>query len=326
MPPHVGCCRWSAGDRAVTGGVTVPAGRGGVAWCVLGGLELPVVADEQDGRAPAAPDGVVLDQPSAARLYDYYLGGYANFEVDRSYARRFAAEFPLLAPVALTNRRWLGRVVQAALAAGIRQFLDLGSGIPTVGSVHQVIAGTPEVDERAARVVYVDYEPVAVTHSQTLLGQDDAEQWAGAVQADYRDPEAVYGHAITRRLLDLDRPVCVTMASVLQFVGDGDRPDVFIRRYLEPLAAGSWLAANQPTVDDAPPAGAAEIRTLFDSYRQAGTPAWLRGRGEFTAWFDGLTLLEPGVVHATDWRPDGQPQIVEQDARPYYWSAVGEKP
>lgn len=283
-----------------------------------------MVADE--GQAPAAPDGVVLDRPSAARLYDYYLGGDANFEVDRSYGRRFAAEFPLLKPVALTNRRWLGRVVQAALDAGIRQFLDLGSGIPTVGAVHRIIEQAPGVDGRTARVVYVDYEPVAVTHSHTLLEQDDAGDWAGAVQADYRDPEAVYAHETTRRLLDLTQPVCVTMASVLQFVGGGDRPDAFIGAYLEPLAAGSWLAANQPTVDDAPETGAAELRTLFDSYGQAGAPAWLRARDEFADWFTGLRLLEPGIVHATDWRPDDQPQVAEQQARPYYWSAVGEKP
>lgn len=172
--------------------------------------------------------------------------------------------------------------------------------------------------------MYVDYEHVAVAHSRMTLAEEGADSWAGIIHEDYRHSEAILNHEITRRLLDFTQPVCVIMASVLQFIGSDDQPADLIARYTASLAPGSWFAASHLAVDDADE-GAAEIRGMFDSYTRAGNPAWLRDRAEFTSWFDGLELVSPGIVHAVDWRPDEDPDTVEASRaiRPFYWAGAG---
>ncbi|GAA4528904.1 SAM-dependent methyltransferase [Amycolatopsis samaneae] len=280
-------------------------------------------------RAPDAPGAVDLERPSTARIYDWYLGGKSNYAVDRDFGERADKQFPLIKPLAMSNRQWLGRVVRAALDAGITQFLDLGSGVPTVGNVHEIVRRHAP-DTTDARVVYVDYEPVAVAHSEHILDQQDAIGWAGIVREDLREPEEIFEHETTLRLLDLSKPVCVLMVSVLHFVGGADDVPGIIARYRGQLAPGSWLAISHITTDDAPAEGAAQISALAESYRNTQNPAWLRGKAEFSSWFDGFDLVDPGVVHLTDWRPETPevlfPVLQRAAVRPFYWAGVGEVP
>lgn len=279
-------------------------------------------------KAPSVPADVDLSKPNSARLYDWYLGGSGNFEVDREFGRRIMAEFPLVRPTAVSNRRWLGRVVRAAARAGITQFLDLGSGVPTVGNVHEIAA--QELGDGPARVVYVDNEHVACAHAQLTLEDQHAQHWCGVVQADFRHPQAVLAHPETQRLLDFTAPVCVMFASVLHFIGPGDDPAGLVQRYRATLAAGSWIAVSQPTDEIEDPEAAEGMRTIMRSYAAAGTPAWTRTHREVAAWFDAFTLVEPRLSRAPDWRPelDADPELASDEAqvRDCYWCVVGQVP
>ncbi|KAA9149195.1 hypothetical protein FPZ12_043780 [Amycolatopsis acidicola] len=279
----------------------------------------------QGEQAPQAPRDVDLTKPSSARIYDWYLGGTTNYAVDRHFGAAADEQFPLIKPLAMSNRQWLGRVVRAALEAGITQFLDLGSGVPSVGNVHETVAlHAPEDSD--PRVVYVDYEHVAVAHSELLLKEHG--DWAGVLRADLREPETVFNSTVVNELLDLSKPVCVLMVSVLHFVGGGDNVPGVLNRYRQRLAPGSWIAISHITTDDAPEDGAAQISALAESYRKTQNPAWLRPRAEFESWFEGMDPVEPGIVHLTDWRPDEEeavfPDLEKDEVRPFYWAGVGQ--
>ncbi|PRX43894.1 S-adenosyl methyltransferase [Prauserella shujinwangii] len=280
---------------------------------------------ESNDVAPEAPSGVDTERPSAARVYDWYLGGNQNWAVDREFGRRIERTFPPIKELATQNRRFLGRLVRAALDAGIRQFLDLGSGVPTVGNVHEIVRGHLPEGEHAS-VVYVDYEPVAVAHATVILERDGATDWAGIVQADLRDPAAVLDHAETRRLLDFAEPVCVLMIAVLHFVGDDEDPTGLVRRYRERLAPGSWLAISHMTGELATGEQAEQLRRFVDMYRGTSNPIWLRDRGELEPLYGGWPLVEPGFVHPADWRPDVELNGLQLRARPFGWCGVAERP
>ena len=272
--------------------------------------------------APDAPDGVDVDKPSAARIYDWYLGGSQNWAVDREFGKRAEKMWPLIRPMSRQNRAFMNRVVRAALDAGIRQFVDLGSGVPTAGNVHEIVR-----DRLPASVVYVDYEPVAAAHSRVILEDEGADEWAGIVERDIRDPEAIFGDEITERLIDWSQPVCLLMITVLHFLGPGDRPDELVATYRERLAPGSWLAVTHGTCrDDAPPERAAEVRAFVASYRDTSNPAYLRSAEEIRPWFGGWPLLEPGMSALPDWRPDEPVAEEDGELRPFAWGAVGVKP
>lgn len=277
-------------------------------------------------KAPAMPADVDLDRPSAARIYDWMVGGCTNFAIDREFGKRQVEQFPLIRPALLANRRWLGRVVRAALEAGITQFLDLGAGIPTAGAPHQIIRDM--LGHGGGRVVYVDYEPVAAAHAALTLEQDQVESWVATIRADYRAPEAVLGHADTARLLDFTRPVCVLLVSVLQFVGPGEDIPGILGAYRSMLAPGSWMAVSHPAVDDADPELAAKAMPVADDYgRNSQNPLWVRDRAQIGSWFDGLSMVSPGLVHADEWRPEqGGPQAYEAQASTFYWVGAGEVP
>ncbi|WP_158880544.1 SAM-dependent methyltransferase [Amycolatopsis anabasis] len=275
--------------------------------------------------APDAPTGVDTEKPSAARMYDWYLGGTQNWAVDREFGKKVEQLFPLIKEVARQNRQFLGRVVKAALDAGIRQFLDIGSGVPTVGNVHEVVRDHLPAGERAT-VVYVDYEPVAAAHATLILEEHAATNWAGIVQEDLRNPERILRHETTRRLLDLGQPVCLLMIAVMHFVGDHDRPVDLIRHYQRKLAPGSWLALTHLACDDASEEDQAAVRRFADAYKNTSNPGWLRDRGEIEPWFGDWTMVEPGLTHLPDWRPDHELNAVELRARPFWWCGVAEKP
>jgi hypothetical protein len=253
---------------------------------------------EQPMERPAwAPQGIDLSVPSVSRIYDFYLGGSHNFEVDREAGRRAIDAFPGLPKIMQANRAFMRRAVRYAVECGITQFLDIGSGIPTFGNVHEIAqAASP-----GARVVYVDHDPVAVAHSRAVLeGNPDA----GIVAADLRDPEAVLGSEQVGRLLDLDRPVCLLLIAVLHFLEDADEPAKAVAGLRDALAPGSLLAVTHASTDGGPrtPRQGADVEGV---YRNIGSPLVMRTRAGIEAFFDGFELLEPGVVSMPLWRPDG---------------------
>ncbi|WP_020668470.1 SAM-dependent methyltransferase [Amycolatopsis nigrescens] len=280
---------------------------------------------ENEDTAPSAPAGVDTEKPSAARMYDWYLGGNQNWAVDREFGRQGERLWPQIKQVARQNREFMNRVVNAALDAGIRQFLDVGSGVPTVGNVHEIIREKLPPDERAT-VVYVDYEPVAAAHSTVILERDGATDWAGLVQADLREPAAIFANPTTRRLIDFDQPVCLLVIAVMHFIGDDDRPSELLADYRERLAPGSWLALSHVALDAAPEEGAAQLRRFAETYKNTSNPAWLRTREEIEPWFGDWPLLEPGLVHPLDWRPNRKPTDRQLEARPYFWCGVSQQP
>ncbi|MGQ0837813.1 SAM-dependent methyltransferase [Actinokineospora sp.] len=258
------------------------------------------------------PEGVNTELPSAARVYDYLLGGGHNFAGDRALAEKLVTVVPAR-DMARLNRAFLRRAVLHLLDAGITQFLDLGSGIPTVGNVHEVAqAADPD-----ARVVYVDYEPVAVAHSELLL-RDNAN--ATVLQADMRDPEKILQSPRTLGLLDLDKPLGLLMVGVVQFIPDADDPWAIAARYREALAPGSYLALSAFTWDNAPAgmAGAVEV------FRNSQDPIFPRTRAEIQRMFDGFDLVEPGLVYTPQWRPE-RPEDADDAVRSNLYAGVARR-
>lgn len=253
------------------------------------------------------------DQPSAARAYDYFLGGNSNFAADREFAEQVKAIAPSVPNVARLNRSFLRRVVRYSLDQGIRQFLDLGSGIPTVGNTHQ-IADACGID---ARVVYVDNEPVAYHQSRSLL-----ERYPDAtiIQADMRDRDLVLGHPETQRLLDFSQPIALLVIGVLLYLPDPE-PVELIRHYREHLAAGSLVAVSTLTDEHAAPALQEEVQRLRAAYADVGEPVYPRDHAELMPWFDGMTLAEPGLVTLPEWRCDNPSEFTDV-ASPLGYGAV----
>jgi SAM-dependent methyltransferase len=265
------------------------------------------------------PAVVDTTKPNAARMYDWYLGGAHNFQVDREFGRRVEAIWPNIKPVARHNRAFLQRVVQDSLNAGIRQFLDIGSGMPTVGNVHEVSADA----QPTAHVVYVDYEPVAFASGQLLLEEQRALGRAAIVQEDLRNPEAILDHPETRRLLNLQEPVCLLTVALLHFISDDDRPHKILAAFRDRLAPGSRLALTHIACDEAPPVERERVLAFCRAYQDTSNPLYCRGRAAITEFFSGWELLDPGVVFLPDWRPSAPPDPSDT-ARPLAWCGVGE--
>ncbi len=239
------------------------------------------------------PADVNLRVPSAARAYDALLGGGHNFAVDREFARRAEEVFPGVGASCRANRAFLRRVVSHLVDAGVRQFLDIGSGIPTVGNVHEIVQRA----EPSCRVVYVDNEPVAVAHSQLLLNGNDN---ATVVMADLREPESILEADETRRLIDFTQPVALLMFAILHFIPDADDPAGLVDRYRAKLPAGSYLGLTHATADSRPD----EMRNLEKLYATSSNPAVARTTGWITSLFGDFPLVAPGAVYAPDWRPE----------------------
>jgi S-adenosyl methyltransferase len=232
--------------------------------------------------------------PTNARLYDYALGGKDNFAADRAVADRMRAEVPNKSQPTTENRKFMRRAVRFLLDQGIRQFLDIGCGIPGRGNVHDL---AHQVDP-AAGVVYVDYDPIAVTHYAAVLPSGGN---AAAVHADTRRPGTVLTHPDVTRLIDFDRPVGLLMMMVLDMITDAEDPAGIVARYRGALAPGSFLALSHSTFTGKDRRQMELGAAILESAREVWRP---RGRRHVTSLFDGFELLEPGVVAAPDWRPD----------------------
>ena len=239
------------------------------------------------------PAGQQADGPSIACVYDYLLGGSHNFAADQEAGREFLARWPA-APVTMrANRAFLGRAVRyLAGQAGIRQFLDVGSGIPTMGNVHEVARQTaPD-----ARVVYVDNDAVAVQHSRAILARNEN---AIATQADLRRPREILGSPQLLELLDLSRPVALLLVAVLHFFPDSDAPAALIAELRDALAPGSYVVISHGTTDGQAP----NVAEAIGHYNQTTAPFQPRSHAAIRAFFGNLELVDPGLVLVPRWRP-----------------------
>ncbi|MBF6334173.1 SAM-dependent methyltransferase [Nocardia transvalensis] len=256
--------------------------------------------------------------PSSARMYDYFLGGRDNYECDRLAAKQVEKVVPSRIQ-ARTNRAFMHRVVgYLAGEIGVRQFLDIGTGIPTEPNLHQIAQRSiPD-----ARVVYVDNDPLVLTHARALM-TGTAEGRTVFVQADVREPESILEAPKLRDVLDLSRPVALTMLAVMHFVPDSEGAHRIVSTLVDALAPGSWLVMSHSTADF----DRERMTRALQLYQLSGTKAQLRGREEFTSFFRGLDLIEPGVVGPHRWRPDSLPSEPDvTDATVSGYVGVARKP
>jgi hypothetical protein len=233
-----------------------------------------------------------------ARRYDYWLGGKDNFAADRESGDAIAEKFPAIRTAVVENRRFLRRAVTfLASEVGVRQFLDIGTGLPTANNTHEVAqAVAPQ-----SRIAYVDNDPLVLVHARALL--TSAPEGATVyVDADLRDPAKILDDPALLRTLDLSQPVALLLLAILHFVPEEDDPYSVVRRLLAALPAGSYLVASHATSDYLPPELVADIASGRHGQGR------LRTRAEFTRFFDGLDLVEPGVVPLAEWRASGEPQ------------------
>ncbi|HEX6345175.1 SAM-dependent methyltransferase [Umezawaea sp.] len=264
------------------------------------------------------PQSIDVSAPSMARTYDFLLGGAHNFAVDRDLAAHVERVMPDARSAARVNRAFLGRAVRFMTDRGIKQFLDIGSGIPTVANVHEVAqAVDPE-----CRVVYVDKDPIAVAHSELMLADNDR---ATMVHADMRDPRSILDHPETRALLDFDQPVGVLMLMMLHWVPDSDDPWELVARYRDALAPGSHLAITHVTADGQDER-LSEVTGLIQQSRSADQLTE-RPHDRVSALFGDFDLVEPGLVGCAAWRPTGRGDVSDSSAmNTVIYAGVGRKP
>ncbi|MFB9238736.1 SAM-dependent methyltransferase [Plantactinospora siamensis] len=267
-----------------------------------------------DGEAGSRIDTSV---PHPARRYDYWLGGKDNFAADRESGDAVAAAFPAIRTAAVENRRFLRRAVRyLAAEAGMRQFLDIGTGIPAADNTHEVAqAIAPD-----ARVGYVDNDPIVLAHARALLTGSDAGRTA-YLDADLREPEKILAHPDLLAILDFGRPVAVLLVAVLHFIRDDEDPVGLVRRLVDAVPSGSYLVISHATLDFLPPEALARVRDVMTPAQGTFVP---RDRAAFARFFDGLDLVAPGIGSVVDWRPDGAPGASPADAAGY--GAVARKP
>ncbi|MEU6033889.1 SAM-dependent methyltransferase [Actinomadura sp. NPDC047616] len=248
-----------------------------------------------------APLGIDPTKAHPSRRYNYWLGGKDNFAADRASAEMVASGFPTVRLAALENRRFLRRAVSyLAAERGIRQFLDIGTGLPSAGNVHEVA----QAIDPGARIVYVDNDPIVLVHARALL--TSAPEGATAyLEADLRDPDGIMTHPELHATLDLSRPVALMLVAIMHFLPDDEDPYGILARLLEPLPPGSHVVITHATGDHLTPEQYAEAVAANE---RSGVPFRLRSREEFTRFFTGLELLPPGITSIVEWRPDDAPE------------------
>jgi hypothetical protein len=247
-----------------------------------------------------ASQGIDLDRPNAARTYDWALGGTANWAIDRQYGEQALKAYPLLREATRANRAFLGRAVRHCLAEGITQFLDLGSGVPTMRNVHEV---ADEVNPDS-RCVYVDIEPVAVAHARLLLEKNGDPNRHAVLHANLCDAEAVWDTAFATGVLDPGKPIGLLTVAVLHFLPDSTGVREAAQTYRELLPSGSRYVLSHISPADVDEIAQDQLKNLEKVSKQSSTPGVLRSRDELMAFFGTLELLDPGLVPVEQWRPD----------------------
>jgi len=257
------------------------------------------------------PPQIDTKRANVARVYDYWLGGSHNFLADQDLARAITAVEPNIRAAVRANRAFVGRAVRYLAAAGITQFLDIGSGIPTEGNVHEIA----QQASPGARVVYADIDPIAVAHSRAILaGNPDA----AIVQADLCLPDQILAHETTRRLIDFGRPVGLLLVMVLHFVADAEEPWRIVARLRDALAPGSFLVLGHATNESRPQVAQA-AETVYN--RSVTTDGHVRSRAEIQRFFDGFDMVDPGLVYIPLWRPDSAADVPSDPSK--LWALVG---
>jgi S-adenosyl methyltransferase len=260
------------------------------------------------------PEGVDVTVPNAARQYDYLLGGYHNFAIDREFAERAEQIYPGIRRGGYANREFLGRAVRWLARAGIRQFLDIGSGIPTLGNVHEIA----EQEAPEARVMYVDIDPIAVAHARAILSGHPRVK---VLQADLRRPIDIMDHPDVTGLLDFSKPVAVVLAAVLHFIPEAADPYAIVGQLRDAVVSGSYIAVSHMTWV---PELAKAQATVQQMSQQTPTPVQFRSREQIAQLLTGLDIVEPGLVPVLDWHPD--PSEGTSEPWPTLLVAVGRKP
>ncbi|MFF8357776.1 SAM-dependent methyltransferase [Streptomyces chartreusis] len=266
----------------------------------------------------SVPARVDTSRPHPARVYDWWLGGKDNYPVDEELARKILAVDGTVLRGARANRRFMHRAVRTAAEAGTRQFLDIGTGIPTEPNLHQVAQGVaPE-----SRVVYADNDPIVLRHAEALL-HGSAQGSTEYVHADVRDADALLARA--RESLDFDRPIALSLVALTHYLSDDpDGDDVYglLEKYVAALAPGSHLILSQVTPDLSPQA----IEHAANHFRRSGTPFFPRSLAEFSRFFDGLELLGPGVIPVYGWRPERADVAAQAEGIVPVYAGVARKP
>jgi hypothetical protein len=247
---------------------------------------------------------VDIEQPSVARVYDYYLGGSHNFEADRAFADQVMTAVPDMPWVIQENRAFLRRAVRFIAEQGVDQFLDLGSGIPTVGNVHEIVTTV----NPSARVLYVDHDPVAVAHSRAIL---DGNPVASIISGDLRSPSEVLANSEVRRAIDFSRPVGVLLNAVLHFVPDDAEAQRIVAELGRSVPAGSYIGISHASADQMQ-IGAQRTESL---YNRSVAAMSMRTLAEVTALFGDLPLVDPGVVQIPLWKPESVDDVSQAAAR-----------
>ncbi|MEU9558791.1 SAM-dependent methyltransferase [Streptomyces fumanus] len=263
-------------------------------------------------RTDAVPP-IDTSRPHPARVYDWWLGGKDNYPVDEELARKILAADDTVVRGARANRRFMHRAVRTVAEAGVRQFLDIGTGIPTEPNLHQVAQGVAA----EARVVYADNDPIVLRHAEALL-HGSAEGTTDYVHADVRDPETIL--RLAGESLDFDRPVALSLVALTHYLDDAAHD--LLKRYVAALAPGSHLILSQVTPDLNPQA-VAKAAALF---ARGGTPFFPRPLAEFARFFDGLELLGPGVIPVTGWRPEAEDVAAQAEGIVPVYAGVARKP
>ncbi|MGW6457537.1 SAM-dependent methyltransferase [Streptomyces sp. NPDC055078] len=246
-------------------------------------------------------------KPHPARLYDYFLQGKDHYPVDVAAAEQVLSFYPQARAGARANRRFMHRAVRRLARQGVRQFLDVGTGIPTEPNLHQIAQSvSPDV-----RVVYVDNDPIVLRHAEALL-RSSAEGRTEYVQADVRDPDAIVEGA--RSVLDFDRPIALSLVALLHFIPDADDPGGLVRRLIEPLAPGSLLVLSHGTAD----VDRVTMERIVDIYHRNGVPLRPRSLAEVSAFFEGLEPVDPGLRLVGDWHPEPGGAGGDDDGVPLY--------
>lgn len=271
------------------------------------------------------PTGVQIDTtvPQSARIYDYWLGGKDNFAPDRAVAEALAGQIPTIRTMVRSQRVFLVRAVDYLVReAGIRQFLDIGTGIPSLDNVHEVAQRiAPE-----SRILYVDNDPIVLAHARALMTSTEQGRTA-FVLADLRRPQAILDDSTLRETLDLSRPVALFLVGVLHHLHESDDPGGIVRTLLDALPSGSYFALTHPTADF----DASAMAGMAATAEQSGIPYVPRSRAEVEAMLDGLTLVEPGLVPIPAWNPlgldhPGDDEVERDPYSVYGWAAVARKP